>query len=227
MAVEVYHDLRNLFGPARDQGARPTCLAFAASDAHAALRVGWEPLSCEFAFYHAQRRANRSPAQGTTLPAILDALRHDGQPHESGWPYLASLPADLSAWRPPPGLGQLFNRAGRSGRGTVEEIVAGLDGGRPVIVLMQISMSFFIAGPDGIVDPAADERPDPAQRHAVVAVGHGLWNGERVILVRNSWGEAWGQSGHAWLTEAFLTPRVFGLAVLLENIDVYTSVTTA
>jgi hypothetical protein len=74
MAVEVYRDLRNLFGPARDQGARPTCLAFAASDAHAALRAGWEPLSCEFAFYHAQRRVNRSPAEGTTLPAILEAL---------------------------------------------------------------------------------------------------------------------------------------------------------
>jgi Papain family cysteine protease len=123
-------------------------------------------------------------------------------------------------------VGQLFHRAGRAGRGTVEEIVAGLDGGRPVIVLMQLSMSFDIAGPDGIVNPAADERPDPARRHAVVAVGHGLWNGERVILVRNSWGEGWGQSGHAWLTEAFLTPRVFGLAVLLENTNVSTPVTT-
>jgi hypothetical protein len=124
-------------------------------------------------------------------------------------------------------VGQLFHRAGRSGGDTVEEIVAGLDGGRPVIVLMQLSMSFFIPGPDGIVSPASDERPDPAQRHAVVAVGHGLWNGERVILVRNSWGDAWGQSGHAWLTEAFLTPRVFGLAVLSEDINVSTPVTTA
>lgn len=90
---------------------------------------------------------------------MLDALRHDGQPHESGWPYLACLPA-----------GELFHRAGRVEQGTVEEIVAGLDGGQPVIVLMYLSMSFFVAGHDGIVDPTAGQLPEPAQRHAVIAV---------------------------------------------------------
>lgn len=227
MAVEVHQDLRNLFGPARDQGARPTCLAFAASDAHAALRDAWEPLSCEFAFYHAQRRAKRSPAVGATLPAMLDALRHDGQPRESSWPYLASLPADRALWRPPTDVGELFHRAGRTGKDTVEEIIAELDAGRPVLVLMYLSMSFFLAGSDGIVDPLPDEQPDSAQRHAVVAVGHGTWKGRRAVLMRNSWGEAWGQSGHAWLSEVFLRPRVFRLAVLMEKIDVPTPVATA
>jgi hypothetical protein len=51
-------DLRSLFGTARNQGSRPTCLAFAASDTHAALRSGWVPLSCEYAFYQAQRRVS-------------------------------------------------------------------------------------------------------------------------------------------------------------------------
>ena len=34
--IAVECDLGSLFGAARDQGDRPTCLAFAASDAHAA-----------------------------------------------------------------------------------------------------------------------------------------------------------------------------------------------
>jgi hypothetical protein len=57
-------DLRSLFGTARNQGSRPTCLAFAASDTHAALRSGWVPLSCEYAFYQAQggRAARRARA---------------------------------------------------------------------------------------------------------------------------------------------------------------------
>ncbi len=40
-------DMRSLFGPSRNQGPRPTCMAFAASDTHAALRTGWPPLSCD------------------------------------------------------------------------------------------------------------------------------------------------------------------------------------
>src|SRR5437762_10699789 len=94
-------DLRRLFGPVRDQGQRPTCLAFAASDAHAALRGAWSPLSCEYIFFRAQQRSNRKPTEGATLPSILEALRDDGQPHEAGWEYLVQLPADLTQWRPP------------------------------------------------------------------------------------------------------------------------------
>ena len=94
MVLEIDVDLRGLFGPVRDQGARPTCLAFAASDSHAGLRAEWDPLSCEFAFYHAQRRAGRTVAQGAELGAMLDALRIEGQPVEAGWPYLDAAPAD-------------------------------------------------------------------------------------------------------------------------------------
>ena len=83
MPVQILCDLRSLFGDARDQDQRPTCLAFAASDAHAALRSPWRPLSVEFAFYHAQRRAGRTPHVGATLPAMLEALREDGQPIEA------------------------------------------------------------------------------------------------------------------------------------------------
>ena len=80
--IEVASDLRRRFGPVRDQGQRPTCLAFAASDTHAGLRDGWTALSCEFAFYHAQRRAGRPPTTGALLPRMLDALALDGQPRE-------------------------------------------------------------------------------------------------------------------------------------------------
>ena len=112
MLVSVERDLRCHFGASRDQGTRPTCLAFAASDFHAALRGGWIPLSCEFAFYHAQRRGRRKPTEGADLASMLDALREDGQPVETDWPYLASLPSDPSAWLPPVQFGRRFSRCG-------------------------------------------------------------------------------------------------------------------
>src|SRR5438105_14391048 len=101
--IVVSVDLRPSFGPVRNQGPRPTCMAFAASDAHAGLRSGWAALSCEYAFYHAQRRAGRSPNKGALLSSMLDALCHDGQPEESGWPYLAATPT--GSWTPPANVG--------------------------------------------------------------------------------------------------------------------------
>jgi hypothetical protein len=67
MGVTIDCDLRSMFGPVRDQGARPTCLAFAASDAHAAVRPDWVPLSCEFAYYHALKRDGAGSSKGATL----------------------------------------------------------------------------------------------------------------------------------------------------------------
>ena len=218
--VDERRNLGDLFGPVRDQGARPTCLAFAASDLHAGIREPWEPLSCEFLFYHAQRRAERLPTMGATLLATLDALRHDGQPREEGWPYMDERSVDAESWRPPAEVGEVHRRAGEERPHTVGEIVAMLDRGRPVLALLHLSISFDMAGPGGLVDPSANEPPDITRRHAVVAIGHGVYEGQRAILVRNSWGSGWGRGGHAWLTESFLEPRMFGLAVLGEKADV-------
>lgn len=225
--IEIATDLRPLFGAARDQGARPTCMAFAASDAHAGLRDGWAPLSCEFAFYQAQRRAGRSPAQGALLSAMLDALRGDGQPEEQGWPYLATLPADHGLWKPPAAVGERYGRDGLSGGQTLASVIALLDKGRPVVILTMLSRSFFMPTSEGVVDPAIDEHPEPSQRHALVAVGHGTVDGATAILVRNSWGADWGIDGHAWLTERFLAPRLFATANLMEAVDVSSSTLAA
>lgn len=218
--IYIVRDLRPLFGPARDQGARPTCLAFAASDTHAGLRDGWAPLSCEFAFYAAQKRAGRPPTSGALLSTMLDALRLDGQPDEKGWPYLAAVPADHRLWTPPATVGPLYGRNGQRDGTDLSSILAALDRDTPVLMLTMLSRSFFQPRGDGVVDPANDELPEPAQRHAVVAVGHGTVDGTPAILIRNSWGPGWGLEGHAWLTERFLAPRLFATANLTEEVDV-------
>jgi len=213
-------DMRPLFGPARNQGPRPTCLAFAASDAHAALRPGWAPLSCEYAFYQAQRRAARPANTGALLSAMLAALREDGQPEENGWPYLASTPTDAVSWLPPAEVGPLFGRDGEKSNPLIDQVIAELDQGRPVIILTMLSRSFYTPADQAVINPANGEAPEPARRHAVVAVGHGTVDGQRSILIRNSWGPRWGDTGYGWLTEQFLVPRMFAAAVLMEEVDV-------
>jgi hypothetical protein len=90
MTPDVIVDLRNQFGPVRDQGARPTCMAFAASDAHSFARASVDPLSAEYAFYHAvHRQLIPDRTKGVSFSAMVDAIATDGQPLESSWPYLA------------------------------------------------------------------------------------------------------------------------------------------
>jgi hypothetical protein len=219
-AIVVSVDLRAMFGPSRNQGPRPTCMAFAASDAHAALRQGWIPLSCEYAFYHAQKRANRPPNRGALLSSMLEALRHDGQPEEQGWPYLPATPTDLTSWSPPSAVGPLFGRAGKKSSHELDRIVDELELGHPVVILTMLSPAFFKPSADAVVHPAPNEAPEPERRHAVIALGHGTVDHHRAILIRNSWGPRWGDCGYAWLTESFLAPRMFAAAILMEDINV-------
>ncbi len=211
--VTILHDLRQRFGPPRDQGSRPTCLAFAVSDSHAAVREGWEPLSCEYLYYQAIRRAGSSPEYGATPTAILAAIENDGQPVEAAWPYLAKLPDDAAHWMPPADVGEVFRRAGEAIRGSFEDAWSLVSAGRPTVICTTISDGFYLPS-DGIVDSA--EPPDPARRHALVAVAAGHRDTSRLLLVRNSWGPYWGETGHAWVTEMYLAPRVFRVFTLKE-----------
>src|SRR5262245_25399260 len=126
MPVDFCSDLRAKFGPARDQDQRPTCSAFAASDAHAGLRRGWDPLSAEWAYYHAVRRDGGKPDEGATMGSMLKALELDGQPYEAGWPYITDPISDETAWKPPLGVAPLFRRDGNFMPATIDEIVTSL-----------------------------------------------------------------------------------------------------
>lgn len=205
MSIVVHKDLAHTFGVARDQGARPTCLAFASSDCHAATLGPWEPLSCEWIYHRAQARSGRSHAEGATLSSMLDALRYDGQPIEGEWPYLQEV---IEPWAPPAGSPMVFRALGSTTTPDVEAIVSLLDSGLPAVLLMTLSRSFYLPDPDGVVRPAVDERPDLAIRHAVVATAHGSLGGRSMVRVRNSWGAAWGADGSAWLDRDFLAARL-------------------
>ncbi|CDX12606.1 putative protease [Mesorhizobium plurifarium] len=211
------HDLRSMFGDVRDQGVRPTCLAFAVSDCHAAVRDGWTPLSAEFVFYHAQRRAGLPPSEGSSLLHTLEAIRDDGQPPETSWPYLGDLPADLNHWGPPAVATKYFRNFDRS-PGSFDEILANLMRGSPTVMVLYIGEAFYSPDGQGVVVSYPGEKD--VIRHAVIAVGAGTIGGRRALLLRNSWGRLWGLDGHAWVTEDYIIQRLRRIAVLKEEVGV-------
>lgn len=214
--IKIVVDLRSSFGPARDQNPRPTCLAFAASDTHAAVRPGWVPLSTEWAYYHAVKRDGGQPDDGSTLASMLAVIKSDGQPAELEWPYIQGTPIDITTWRPPGKPSALFFRDHSVCRLEFQPILDQLDAGVPVLITMTLSNAFFMPDANHVVD--RNEAVDPKLRHAVVAVGYGERDGAKLILIRNSWGEGWGLKGHAWLAADYLAPRLTGAVILTTEL---------
>jgi hypothetical protein len=207
--VGIRCDLRSAFEETRDQGDRPTCLAFALSDAHCAARGVVEALSVEHLYYHAVKRTpGGHPEKGVALPAAQEALRLDGQSAETGWPYLAAVPSDLAQWKPPSGATPLFRRELQHTPPKVSDIVARLDTGQPVVLILMLGERFY--NPiDGLV--AVGPNDADTDYHAIVAVGHGDdSSGEVCILVRNSWGQGWALEGYGWVTASYLESRLKG-----------------
>jgi len=215
--IAIVSDLRTGFGDARDQGSRPTCLAFASSDAHSfAIGLPSKTLSCEYLFFHAKKSDGSSPSRGTNVTSIAVALKTEGQPQEGVWPYLPKLPADLSTWIPPT-IGDDLHRAGmvRIAKPNVDDVWTMLEGGEPVIIGMTLSDAFYSLNAEGVVD--SNEPVHTARKHALVVVAVGTKKTDRLFLVRNSWGEKWGLSGYAWLSERYLKPRLIVAAQLKVN----------
>lgn len=212
--ITVEADVRAAWTGVRDQGARPTCLACAVSDAHAHAHGLTHPLSVEFLFYAGFKRAPLlNVAHGLTLTAANDALRSDGQPNELEWPYQPKTP---DPWTPPDlttfwhgGLDQ----AGTGGDG----VVAALRSGQPVVLGLRLVPGFNRVQKA----PYIIETTGPAVGgHGVLAVGLGasvVGGKTDLVLIRNSWGFRWGFGGHAWLPLTYLDDKLIGSRTLVAQ----------
>lgn len=214
--MTITTDLRAELEPVRDQGRRPTCLAFAASAVHRAAHGHPTELCPEWLYYHAIRRDGLRPDQGSTIEATCAVIPDDGQPDEEFWPYQGH-DANPSPYRPPSRRPTVVRCDTGLRRGDAYRWRAELDAGLPLAIALFISPTFYspsgFAGREAVM--ADDREPiDPALLHAVVLAGHGHLDRAPYFLVRNSWGLNWGWAGYAWFPGMYLVRRFAGAFVI-------------
>ncbi len=199
-------DLRPKFGVARDQGSRPTCLAFAMSDAHRAAHAHDEPFATDYVHHHAARRMKATMNEPVSTEAMREALEQDGQPLEAKCAYADPREDD---WKPPTDVGALWKRQSSLAKGASpsELLTVGLGASRAYVLTLLISEAFYV--PDPVTFEVADDASPDVGEHAVVVVGSRAAGD--FYLVRNSWGAGWGLEGHAWLAKKYVDARAIDI----------------
>lgn len=210
MSVTIRLDFRPLLGAVRDQGARPTCLAHAATTAHEHARGSKAALSPEYLHYVAS--TNDSSPEGVDFPNVPRALLDPGQPVETDCPYHHNEPQPT--WAPPTNV-LLYRRRSTSPKQSPDEVEALLDVGHVPVLGISTTDAFYSPAPPWVISPTGPVRG----LHAVVVVGLGMTYTTRLFLIRNSWGAAWADDGHAWLDDTFIVQHLRDVLVLTEEVD--------
>lgn len=203
--VDLHPHMPNVF----DQLALGSCVANASTAVceYAERKEGdrdWDRLSRLEVYYHSRElEGNISEDAGAEIRDSFKVLAQRGAAREKFWPY------DISqfAVQPPASLARSdrYHRAleYRAVQPSLADMWATLASGFPFAFGFDVYASFEDLTSDGpVYNPAPGE--DYLGGHAVVCVGFvpakDLW------IVRNSWGEDWGDAGHFYVPRAWM-PR--------------------
>jgi hypothetical protein len=184
----------------RNQGDRPTCVAFAVSAAHEWMAADSTVRSAEDALWAAHQIRTIPGREETTVNWALSGLEAHRHATEDAWPYGA--PKWPSA-RPAPALEAANRRALPTWRqlpdAAYSTITTQLESGTAVILTLGVVMAAWRL-PGGMID--AEPGKKTPSNHAVLIVGN-LEAPDRLI-VKNSWGPRWGDGGYGFVTVRYL-----------------------
>jgi hypothetical protein len=229
LPATVDHRVDGFEGRVLAQRRAPACTAFAfTSLVNHALGL-WTGHPGDVSVMEVWARYHHPGAGRTIASNIGKSLANDAE-----WPYDFERAASWSHCR---GDGQCLSgddqqrlqQLERHGVAIVEEveslptgpalfdvIQAKLAAGRDVGIGGNLPRPFRPVG-----DPGSKYIPDTKETtkggHAFTAVGYTHVEGERYFLVKNSWGEKWGDGGYAWIHEQTLQRFVHGGYVVVVD----------
>lgn len=208
-------DLRPKCPPVYDQGELGACTAFTIAKGLREFKQtqrGGKPVPMSALWFYYEERAmagTTAKDAGATIADGMKVLTRKGAAPEFYWPYAEAKfavkpPAQAYAEAPKWKLAKAYHLA------SLEDVKTSIANGHPVAMGFACYPSFDRIGDDGKMPlPGAAERSDGG--HAALAVGYD--DARKVLIVRNSYGKAWGDAGHFYMPYAFAADR--------EQVDEY------
>lgn len=202
-------DLRPYMTPVEDQCAANSCTANAIAGAYEYLAKralgDAGDISRLFIYYNARKEDGIKGDQGSTIVGSINTLQKYGACTETTWPYEITV-----VNRKPPG--QAYNEAlwflvdeAREVEVTLEAFKHCLAEGYPFVFGLRLFKSFDVARRHGRVptpDPNTEAGRTAHGNHAMLCVGYSDKN--QCFIVRNSWGEEWGDRGYCYIPYDYL-----------------------
>lgn len=205
-------DLRPWMPRVEDQGALGSCTSNALVGAveYLSLRESGERIDLSRLFVYYNQRLWDGEVREDVGASVSDGVRvlaRVGVPTEKSWPYLRGV----FAVQPPEPIYREASRHRVSDWWSipieVDAMRACLGAGFPVVFGTRVTESFMQAPRSGVIPiPSAHDRDDARHgRHALLLVGYD--DARRTFVVRNSWGEDWGDLGYCYMPYDYVGNR--------------------
>jgi C1A family cysteine protease len=221
-------DLRPYFSPVRNQGQVGSCSAFATTGLMEAMlnikgakAAGHkvEHLAPLF-FYYAERKYMEDAGDyphatkkdtGCWLNVAARTAQKYGAPLEENAPYRDTVKAALAYDATPAqfALAEQFRFAKRTNVQTLQGMKKAIASKHPFVFPVMLYQSFMtrtVARTGEMPMPLKGE--EIVGGHAVVGVGYD--DEKQAFLIRNSWGQDWGQGGYFWMPYDFFKTQYVG-----------------
>ena len=201
-------DLRPYMTPVENQGNSNSCTANAMAGAYEYLskrvKGSTHDVSRLFIYYNARDLDGATGAdEGTYLRSCVKVLKKYGTCAETTWPF------DLQRIFEPPhenayteATNFLIEDAYRV-KVDLDAMRQCLTDGYPFTFGLDLFSSFQKAGSKGLVPMPAPDSEQHDGGHAMLCVGYS--DADKVFIVRNSWGEGWGDRGYCYIPYDYMT----------------------
>ncbi len=217
-------DLRKLFTRVKDQGEQGACTVFALASIYEYIlkknKKEEADLSEAFVYYNIRKGNNQEyQDNGCSFYDAILSMTKEGICQETLFPYndssLATIPPE-NAYADAR-IRQV--RKALNVKPTIEDMKSAIAEGFPVAISLKIYDSF--ATTTGFIGRPSEQEIASKKfgHHAMVACGYS--DEERVFIVRNSWGERFGDKGYCYIPYSYIgDPNLLNMACVITEVSV-------